>query len=92
MTTTMISRGNAGVPCVRHIFFGGTEDVDYANWSELLIQDLQVAHRVARDMLETPGERYVWDSDEPQFYSEFEIIDADEFYRQMVAELLREEG
>ena len=77
---------------IRRLLHGATEDMSFRDFAEFAIQDLSIAGEVAQRMLggDVP---YQWNPDEPEFYEEFEVIDADALRQQMALQgaHLREE-
>lgn len=89
----------SGNICIRRTHFGGREDQSFDDFVDSTIQDTETALDIATSMLAdwdalqhakgfVPNYRYGAD-DRPEYYEEFEILDADELRR--AAKALREE-
>ena len=71
----------SGKVCIRRKYLGGTEDQSFDDFVESTIQDAQAALEVAATMINDYPSPYAYNSDEPEYYEEFEILDAEELLR-----------
>jgi hypothetical protein len=89
-----LSRDTAGVvaatlsleerPCIEHIFAGGSELVPYSEFVAYLVQDEDVARRVAKAMLtSTDPYRCPWNQKEPEYAASFRVADAEALRAQL---------
>lgn len=63
-------------PSIRREFMGGSEEIGFAEFSRLVIQEGELALRVARAML-AGQDPYPWNEDVPEFAERFSVIDPD---------------
>jgi len=67
--------------CIRRAYLGGSDDVTFDQFAEIVVQDYACAAEVAETMLNDDPRPYQWNADEPEFYEEFAVIDAAELRR-----------
>lgn len=61
---------------IRRQFIGGEEFISFADFATNVVQDEGVALEVAHRMLK--GEDpYEWNPDQPEFYEQFSVVDAE---------------
>lgn len=60
------------ISCIERKFFGGREDVTLDNFCRYVVQDYDVGLRIARELLGTPADSYVYNEDDPEFREVFE--------------------
>lgn len=67
---------------IRREYLGGTESLTFAEFAERVIQDDEIAEQIAEQMLRSP-EPYDHNSEEPEFFERFTVIDRDHLRREL---------
>lgn len=75
----------ASVPCIERRFLGGTETVNLAEFCADVVQDDTQGERVAREMLDQPGQERLWNADEPSCVEVFTVTDVAALRDQLAA-------